>query len=147
MKPTSFAQFLDVGRERELLAIVEVGAVVREEEADVVEVLTLLDLLLVDRLESGGFAVVGVEHLLKCASRDVLLLNLSRADFLKKLLRKGLGQLLVAADDLVLLNADGSAARYKRGCEVVLRPLRLGDVAPAKDLRLAREPRERESGT
>ena len=41
-------QLLDVGCERQLLAVEAVRAVVREEEADGVEVVTLLDLLLVE---------------------------------------------------------------------------------------------------
>ena len=65
-------QPLDVGRDRELLAVVKVCAVVGEDKADVVEVGALLDLLLVDLLESVGLFVVGAEDLLERASCDVL---------------------------------------------------------------------------
>ena len=137
-----------------LLPVIQIGAVVREEEAHLVEVVTLLDLLLVDLLETGGLAVVGVEDLLKCAARDVLLLLPSRKqllnnvlDVLKSLLRKVVGHLLAAADVLVLLNADGSAARSERRADVGKLPLLLGDVAPAVDTGLHSEPREREGGT
>ena len=137
-----------------LLPVVQIGAVVREEEAHLVEVVTLLDLLLVDLLETGDIAVVGVEDVLKCAARDVLLLLSSREqlldkvpDLLNSLLLKVVGHLLAAADVLVLLNADGSAARNERREEVGTLPLLLGDVAPAVDTGFDSEPREREGGT
>ena len=137
-----------------LLPVVQIGAVVREEEANLVEVVTLLDLLLVDLLETGDIAVVAVQDLLKCAVRDVLLLLSSREellnnvfDFPESLLLEVVGHLLAAADVLVLLNADGSAARNERRLEVVTLPLLRGDVAPAVDTGLDSEPREREGGT
>ena len=55
--------------------------------------------------------------------------------------------LLVATDVLVLLSADDGAARDGRGPCVELGPLRLVDVAPAKDLGLAGEARHREGAT
>ena len=137
-----------------LLPVVQIGAVVREEEANLVEVVTLLDLLLVDLLETGDIAVVAVQDLLKCAARDVFLLLSSREellknvlDFLESLLLEVVGHLLAAADVLVLLNADGSAARNERRLKVILLPLLRGDVAPAVDTGLNSEPREREGGT
>ena len=138
-----------------LLPVVQIGAVVREEEANLVEVVTLLDLLLVDLLETGDFAVVAVQDLLKCAVRDVFLLLTSLEELLKNvldfleslLLEVIVGHLLAAADVLVLLNADGSAARNERRLEVVTLPLLRGDVAPAVDTGLDSEPREREGGT
>ena len=114
-----------------LLPVVQIGAVIREEEANLVEVVTLLDPLLVELLETGDIAVVGVEGLLKCAARDV----------------PTTGHLLAAADVLVLLNADGSAARKERSEEVGTLPLLRGDIAPAVDTGLDSEPREREGGT
>ena len=137
-----------------LLPVVQIGAVVREEEANLVEVVTLLDLLLVDLLETGDIAVVAVQDLLKCAVRDVLLLLSSREellnnvfDFPESLLLEVVGHLLAAADVLVLLNADGSAARNERRKRVMISPLLRGDVAPAVDTGLNSEPREREGGT
>ena len=137
-----------------LLPVVQIGAVVREEEANLVEVVTLLDLLLVDLLETGDIAVVAVQDLLKCAVRDVFLLLASLEellknvlDFLESLLLEVVGHLLAAADVLVLLNADGSAARNERRLKVILFPLLRGDVAPAVDTGLNSEPREREGGT
>ena len=53
-----------MGRERELLPVEAVGAVVGEEEADSVEAVTLLDLLLVElyretRVDVDGWMIEG----------------------------------------------------------------------------------------
>jgi hypothetical protein len=79
------------------------------------------------------------------SSREELLNNVF--DFPESLLLEVVGHLLAAADVLVLLNADGSAARNERRKRVILFPLLRGDVAPAVDTGLDSEPREREGGT
>ena len=62
---------LDVDAERDLLAVVEVGGVVREEESDVEEVVALLDGLDVLLLEERDLVVEGLQHLLDLRERDV----------------------------------------------------------------------------
>mmetsp|Transcript_34686 Transcript_34686/g.81899 ORF Transcript_34686/g.81899 Transcript_34686/m.81899 type:complete len:501 (+) Transcript_34686:163-1665(+) len=129
--PARLFNRLDVGRDRELLAVVEVRAVVGQDEADVVEVGALLDLLLVDLLELVGLAVVGAEDLLKGAPRDVLLGATEGR--------------LGAADVLALLHAHDGREPDRRGEDVAVRvPLLLVDVAPAVELGLAEEARHRE---
>ena len=114
--PARRFSLLDVGRDRELLAVVEVRAVVGQDEANVVEVGALLDLLLVDLLELVGLAVVGAEDLLKGAPRDVLL--------------GATGGRLGAANVLALLHTHDGREPDRRGEDVAeLVPLLLLDVA------------------
>jgi hypothetical protein len=103
-RPCTPHQPLDVGRDRELLAVVEVRAVVGEDEADVVEVGVVLDLPLVDLLELVGLAVVGAQDLLQGASRDVLL--------------GAAGGRLGAADVLALLHTHDGREPDPRGEDV-----------------------------
>ena len=68
---------LDVDAERDLLAVVEVGGVVREEESDVEEVVALLDGLDVLLLEKRDLVIENLEHLLDLREGDVLDLGLA----------------------------------------------------------------------
>eukprot|EP00964_Phaeocystis_antarctica_P114358 scaffold78330_cov60-Phaeocystis_antarctica.AAC.2 len=115
--------------ECELLAVEALSAVVREKEADVVEVVAFLDLLLVDFLELAGLAIIGAEDLLQGASRDILLAD--TAD-------------LRAAGVLVLLDAIDGREPDRRGHTVGRSPVWFLNVAPTSELGLAEEARHRE---